>query len=1670
MEATQTARAASAAPELVPEVLARVRGLYDRGLYLQAFRAGEAAGPLADWGGAPGRILAGRLAAQLGAPGLARRLHLRAWREHRGADHTLEWAVRAIRTRVGPFAAAGFLRRETAGRPLSAEALALAGSLASDLRDFDEAERCLAEALALEPRSAWIQVERAMVLHEADAYDAALEAAETALALRPGYRPAIDVRAELLVLLGRDAEAIAFLSDAVTRLEAPSTLVALVDLLLEHERHEEADRHLDRLVELSPLAGRGHRAWVATRRSEVAYRRGDRAAAARLAREAGHPFYEKVADRLDAAPPGARRVLLPVAFVRQHHLTCAPATVSALARWFGVEAAHLEIAETICYDGTPDHAQRSWAEDQGFAVAEFTVTWGATRALVDRGVPFALTTIDPGNGHLQAVVGYDEARGTLLIRDPYHRTLSELAEPGLERYRPCGPRGMAMVPADRAALLAGLDVPEAALHDGYHRVQTALVAHDRAAAAAACRALAEAAPGHRLAHQAARALAGYDGDEEARLRATEALLAIDPDEVNLRLSRALSLADLGRLAERLAWLRAEVARAPHPLLALALAEAIRDDAREAPEALRLSRRVFTQAPRNANAYHVHGHVLWDVPDREEALRAYRAAACLEPTDERYAEAFFRATRFLGRAPEAIDLLRGRFERFGRKSGAPAVTLFEALDALERGKEAFEVLERALALRPRDGGLLLHAARAWNAVGDLARAEAFLARAEGAARPQELLRTRAWLAEGRGEPAEAARLWAALLDLEPLHGEALRARTRLLAETQDRAAAAAELSARAERFPHHLGLGRLLVEWMPPEPRQAVEAALDRLLAGSPHDPWTLRERALVSSRAGRHDEARGFLERAAAVDPTAPALHNVRAALLVEEGRVEAAKEELRAALRRSADETWPLRELLRLSADVEERRRHLAFAQGELARQVGFGDGLLAYQQVAAGALEPGELATSLRDAHAARPDLWHAWVALGRQLLLAGHGEEARALLGAASERFPLLPRVWIELAVAHRAVGDRAGQRAALERAVALAPAWVEPAVKLAELLHGAGEFEPERALLLRALARSPSDPILRGWLADASWALGRREEAVEELARALRLDPGYSWAWGAYRRFTSALGRREAPRALAEALVAERPRDGRAWLLAAHAREDLDGKLGALDRALELDLRDVAAREVKVDLLAEAGRHEEALAVARADVWHGPAPRGLRLRAARVELSRGRAAEARAALEALVAAEPDHVEAWEQLCDWNADAGRHAEALAAARQLVRLTPDHPVALGYLAQAHDATGNRAEAKTALARAVDLDPSYGWALRNLFRLRLEDREWDLAGETLAVVARHLPAVEARQHEVELAAARGDGAGALAAFGALLRADPAPERGGIQAALRALDGAGMGDAAGRALGDALGDGRAARAAGYAWGERAAERRSWLALFRARRTLLRHLAAAQPSPAALGAAEGWLEAAARRGSRLRVRDLLARAGQALAADVVAWGTAGFALSTVGAHRRCAAWFRGWRGRAGLEPWMLLNLALSLRDLGRLDEAGAASRAALDLPRDHTSGQHEVLAAADAALSLDFAPLDRVRAPADLATYYRYLLALASALRRAADPGPAKDRWLAVKPWLAEAVTVRPDAHRQPFLDRHRALATRALARALGGARWLARIGWRFRVAAALRAR
>ncbi len=1534
------------------EILPHMQELYDRAQYPAAYEAGKPLGPLKSWPGTTARLLAARLAMQLGAPRLARALIFTTWRQAPQDPEACFFYAHDLTQRGGPWRGWRFLQEvgemPAAPRVLRAQWFGLHAICLAVLRDFGRAEQWMERAEELASDDPFVWVQRSVVLGCEDRCEEALAAALGARELRPWYRPAVEATVEQLLQLDRQQEALELLDQANQRLTSGLLVWRQAGLLADMERFEETWSLCAKIAELLPLMEKRAVQELAGLRAHTAYCCGKLEEALRFSREAESPFFEQMAQRLESGQVGCRK-LLPVPFVRQHHKTCAPATVVSLSRYWDKPADQLQVAREICYGGTPAHEQRSWAERNGFRVREFRVTWESAVALIDRQVPFAMQLSTADWAHLLAVIGYDSRLRTLLVRDPARPGLGEFgADKLLEESRATGPRGTAMVPREKGALLDGLELPEEEIYEQLDRVACCLRSHQGEEARQVVEKLERDHPGHRLCIEARARLASYDGDPATGLKCTERLLEQFPDAAMFRMLMLSFLTELARREQRLELLR-EACHGPHTAVVYwqRYAAELSDDARQHPQAAYWLRRAIRADPTAGENYRLLGNIQWTRQRREEALGLYRFGACLEETDEQCAHTYFVASHHLRRTEEALGLLRDRFERYGGQSGWPARTLGWALLHLDRFEEMFALLQAALRLRPDDGDLLLFAAEMHASCAQEARAGELLEAARSVAHPHQWLRTAAELARRRGELETARRYWCQLVEAEPLALDAQRTLARLLFETQGTDAAAEHLQGVVGRFPHSYGLRVALIEYLREADPAAWESAIRQLLEIHPADAWTHRELACALAASGRFDEALASAEEARRLDPSAPNGYVIAGHIFHDLDRQDEARQSYRRAIRLSVDEEAAIAGLIAACRTRQQREDELMFVYEELVRQVIFGDGLLSFREYAAGTLEPETLLEVFREALDVRPDLWHAHCALIRQLTAMGRTDEALARAARAAEQFPLLPRIWLELAAVRWARGELAEEIEVLIRAVELNPSWDASVRALADAHQRAGDPEKARKALQRALASEPANPILHRSLAGVLRKLGDLEGALDHWAKAVRIEPSFLDAWSELQHWASESSRPELPRQLARQLVGDRPYDRWCWFLLADVLDAPDERgesTDALQRVLELDPRMIPAHQLRIRRLLEDGQPDEARAACHPAVFGDAPPPILRLEAARVEGRCGRLQQAIEQCRAIVDDDPAFLPAWNYLAECSADTGQDQQFLEAAEQVVRLEPDDPVSWGCLGAARIQTGNRQRAKEALARAIEMAPGYEFAAVELFGMQLEDGQTQQALRTLEATAAHLRPPLVCELRARSAAATNDAQGAEEALRELCR-DPGEEGANLLGAVSALAKAEMAETIDAVLRPELDRPDTLRAVGNGW----AAARIGVNLVADCISWLEHNGEA--GACWWGVAEEVLCELAERSDRAEVVRMLKRHGERLRAHNATWSAMGHALTQIGDPPKAVRWMGDWNSRQELAPRHLFPLAGALWELDRLDEAMQVSRHGVNLPPD-----------------------------------------------------------------------------------------------------------------------
>lgn len=1499
----------------------------------------------------------GYLANACGDSLLHRRLTDRACRLAPQADWTpFLLATRRLR-RHGPYEALMWLDRhhpDLSGEITNvaqADLLALRARLLSIFRDFTAAEALLGRALASHPQRGWLWMEKCSLLRAQDRYAAALEASEELIRLSPLRRWAVGTRTDLLLLHNRTDEAVALLQNVCVGTQSGYIACDLASLLVNENRPREALDTLALAEQRLPLAERSDIRWIAARRTDALHRLGrDQEAleTARIAEQHGAGYYRIMAERLAATDRRDHRIHLPVGFVRQHHMTCAPATISAIAGYWGRPIDHEQLAADICYDGTPDHAERHWLVERGWIVHEFTLGWDIATALLERGCPILAVTVDVGSAHLQAVIGCDHRLGTFIVRDPYNQSFEEWnAEGVLKEQAAHGPRAFVMLPSEETGRIDGIVFPESELYDHRFAFRRACHLHDRTAAAASLDALRALAPDHQLTLRSVRDLAHYDGNPAAALPAVEELRRRFSDHVNFQIEHIDLLEQLGRQQEARTLLdELGAGLKTYFVFQRRRAEQHLQDARSAPRAGRVLRRVLRYAAANAEHLKAYANHLWETGRRAEAAGTYRLAATVADKTEHYWRSYFLAELHLNNAEACLAMLRARFERWGRQSNLPAFTLADALDDLDRGPEALAVLEDARRLRPEDGIITLRLATRLARVGRIDEARELLAAGRPHCSALDWLNASARVAGLAHDHRAALALWEEIAALSPTDVATQRACIDLIRICEGKAAALRRVETLVTDHPHHEGFREMWLETMRDEPAALALAVADRLVAEQPDNTWLLRERAIILRRLSRHREALADADQALAINPRSPHSHGLRARCLHDLGNLEEAREAAMAGIRLNVENTLLYDDLLHACETFEQRQEAARFIEEQLLSQAvpetPCGDYLAKFR----GVRDDESILSTLRRIRENQPGLWSAGSALATHLAAMDRREEAVAVATENSQRFPLLPRVWVDLAQLHHQNGDARAEAEALREALRINPAWSFARRMLSAACEKLGDPDGAETALRKAVELDPADATNHGWLGDLLWRCGRHQDAIACMTSAVRCNPHFDWAWDSLQDWSQRVQGASAAIPIAEELC--RQHAGEIALLTRLVRlkfdqGTLEENLRTLDDALQLDPLDADIHDLRAQLLCRHRRYAEAVAACEPAVYASKTPYILRGRAAWIHAQSGRLDEAVSLMRGTVEQHPDYLWGIGRLTEWLVEKNETEEALKWARSWARQDPGSPVPLGWVGSLLRRQGKTAEAREAYASVIVKHPDYLYGARELLELRIEAKDHTGAEELAAHLLTHSTRAEHLRALglINVARQRYKAAGNTLSELALL-----PEMHDFQLKdiCEALKNARRPKIVSNALGPLLTNPAAAKCVAALWVDARAQQPALSAVIAFHR-----LKVAPEHRQNL--VTKHIEHLAERRCSWGLAILRLTRNHELRANHEWWGAYGYAYSCLHKNIATIRWLRDWRDHPRVEPYMLNNLILSLLRLNRHRAARDVLRHAITLPPD-----------------------------------------------------------------------------------------------------------------------
>jgi tetratricopeptide (TPR) repeat protein len=1300
----------------------RIRDLYSRGLYRQAYEAAAAIGPFRTWTGTPARLIGGRLAIQLGAPTLGRRLHLLAYRSTPAHPEAIYYHARYRMERFGPLATWSFMRKhpDWSDSPpeLHSDWLALTAFIVARLRDFDRAERWLNRAESVAPDRPWTCIERSSVYELSDRLEDALAAARRSLQITPWFRPGVQSTGHLLLRLGRDREALEFLTEASTRLESGLVAAQLAALQNDLGHYADARATLDRYAELSPLMEPETAKWLAARRADTAYYLGEPAFAMEQTRLVQDDFYDAFAERLaqrgkakspvarpqdqDEHRTGLADSLAPARKLLQLDLTGSPppSINDLLARFWGQPLPNPGPDTPLPPDGLPDAAERQRAEQSGWIAREFSLSLPMAIELIRREVPFIITLVEAGFSQSRLCIGVDAVRGTVLLADGQERRPVEAPVAGLvERFTPFGPRCIAFVPASRPMKFDGLTLLDGLEREALYAVQKPLLVHDRSAACSAMARMEEKYPGHQLTRFAELAIARHDAHPVKLLSCYDRLLALHPHESTWVLARAAVLRDLNRMPERAAFLEAEGSGlGDEPLVAQSLAQVLLPNPHRQEEASWLLRRSVRNRPAAAAGYYLLATQWWEQRRFDDATEVYRFACTLDDREDQFAEAYFRATRATDQVPEAVRLFQQKAGRAAIPAPAPTRALYHALMDRDEPEQAMAALDQAIKKlhdlvapkpevaetsgRPRKvsarpapvsvdppavdsvvrsaiqqalGDLLLFRAECHVSAGRSAAGEADMAAARALVPAVVWLKAAGRITRIKPDLTAAGAHYLEVVKLDPLSIDAHRTLVGVLAETDGRAAARTHLAQACQRYPHYHPLLKLRAEFLSGDAEADADRAILDLLDECPQDAWALRQRALVLADRKRLDEALADVRKAGELEPDHQWYFAVIAQVHKRADRTEEALAAIRNSLRSNIDQEALISEFVQLSRGRTEKQEALKFLASELQRQPHTGEGLVAF----------------ITQAHQFYTD--------------PDDHQELLSTLEAILDERPDLWHAWSAVIQQMAGLGRLEEAHSLAREATARFPLLAKLWLDRAQVCHAMSNAEGRLDSLRQAVMVSPGWSLAARELADALDDAGEQDDAVVVLERtAIRspLDP-FAHGFLAERLWDAGRSRE----ALDRAKIAIRHEPGYDW--AWHVVQLWSERLEVPDEPADL------ARELARDRAGDPR------------VW---------LRLARLLHHPRHNEEVLSALDHAVALDPKNVEAHDLKAERLAEMGKYEDALAAAQPPELAAPELPFVLqGRVAWVEARRGNYAAAIPPMQALVAVDPSYVWGWHQL-------------------------------------------------------------------------------------------------------------------------------------------------------------------------------------------------------------------------------------------------------------------------------------------------------------------------------------------------------------------
>jgi len=1311
-----------------------IKDLCKVGLYLDALTKAENQwGPIKSWESREQIYIAIRLYINLGGDRVSDAILLKFWRRDKTCPNLLNKILYYKLNNLGPILANDFVKENEhhilKDKSFETELLGFKSIIQKIFKNYSQADYLLDKAISVDPADNWLTSLKIQLLHE---QDESIEAKLQAKKHFDAYPSPHNMRVLSTILRKTDGadRSIALYKKHVEQYQSASVWFEYASLLAGIHDWIECEKAISKFEQVRIIEDKQDNKTLTVWKAQIAIHKQEIEQALKLLSTQNSGYWNIVCENLKQSEGKLDRKILDVPFLKQEHMTCAPTTIAALCKFWGDEYDSHEIADKICFDGTPDTKERQWLRDHNYAFKEFELEAELAYALIDNDIPFALVTTAGFSSHIQAVIGYNRQIGTIYIMDPSNAVMQEmLTKETIEYEAYSGARCIAFVPDNKSELLTKFNFPASELFPIWDEFSCAEEKSDYASAKNALDKLITIDPNHRITLRVKRNFSIWNNDTNTILESNNRLLERFPDQTLLLNSKYVCYRDLARREEGISLLNKYLVKN----INLDLLGTLFDEIYDTNDHNDIKARAVEQIKRYGG-YSAYSHwslanFYWIHQSFELATEHYLYAYCLDETSSRYIESYFKACRHTDKTEEALGFLKLRFNKYKVRSHLPAVSLHQAYDLLGKEHIGIEYLFKALKFHQNDANLLSYLSKQLIDNGMIEEFESIKEQVKSRLDSSEFDELVARKNEKIGNFEAALEYYQNSFRQKPFIQNYANGCFRLLHKRGDTKQIDNILENLYKDHDDSTQILDYIADWH--SDTVFREKVLTSFVNVRPDYGAIRRQLVDVRIMLGNFEQALDL-----AIDTCDKIVgEHINTSYLancyLKIGNFNEARSLAKTVLLKSIDSEIAFNVLMNASQTKEEKQSSLRFIFVEIQKQVIFGDSAWHYWFAAKSTLPVAELKEFIDYLLNNYQHLWYTYSLAANFYKQCDDLEKSLSQLQLGINKFPLNPRLYNDIGQLYELKGNIPETIKAYEHALTINPAWADVTKRLSDIFEKHESFDFAIEVVNNGIKHNPDDGVLHGYLADLLIKKGSNTEAVEALKASVKNSTDYRWAWNQLVNLCNSTEQQHTPNQLATELSKQAPYHPHVWRDLAYVTEEREKKLSLFDKSLECDRYYIPVYQDKAQYFASKGEYKEALAFLDNTPWKKELPNQLAIQKIDLLIDIGQKKLAIVSLKSILFNFHGYAHLWSKLFSLLEEEGDKEAYLDCCHKSVDQNKHDPDVLCYAGEnlfKHGNEKDKAVAKSYLKKAFSLSPNDQYIVMTYIDCLVEGADYEEA------------------------------------------------------------------------------------------------------------------------------------------------------------------------------------------------------------------------------------------------------------------------------------------------------------------------------------------------------